>query len=50
MDRKRDKYEDEQLLVMLKQISAKGHNAEVKQNRDGTWVVYEVKKEKRMVR
>ena len=50
MDRKQNKYEDEQLLVILKQISAKGHNAEVKQNKDATWVVYDVTKEKRMVR
>ncbi len=50
MDRKNSKHEDEKLLVILKEISAKGHNAEVKQDKDGTWVVYDVSKEKKMVR
>lgn len=40
---------DQQLLKKLKRISAKGNNAEVKQNRDGTWVIYEVKKIKEVV-
>lgn len=40
---------DTKLLEILKKISTKGHNAEVKQNRDGTWTVYDVKKEKTMI-
>lgn len=40
---------DSKLLEILKRISKKGNNAEVKQNRDGTWTVYEVKKQKTLV-
>lgn len=40
---------DTKLLEILKKISTKGYNAEVKQNRDGTWTVYDVKKEKTMI-
>lgn len=53
MEKKSNNYSpistDTKLLEILKEISAKGHNAEVKQNRDGTWTVYDVKKEKTMV-
>ena len=43
-DRNKSEAEREQkLLSKLKQISARGNNAEVKQDRDGNWVVYEVK-------
>lgn len=40
---------DEKLITELKRISAKGNNAEVKRDKNGEWIVYEVKKEKRMV-
>lgn len=49
MDRIEKNKNDFELLKKLKEISAKGHNAEVKQNKDGTWVVYDVKKEKMMI-
>lgn len=53
MEKKNNNYSaistDSKLLEILKKISAKGHNAEVKQNGDGTWTVYDVKKEKTMV-
>ena len=40
-DRNKSEAEREQkLLSKLKQISARGNNAEVKQDRDGNWVVY----------
>lgn len=49
-DRNKSEAEREQkLLSKLKQISARGNNAEVKQDRDGNWVVYEVKKTKAIV-
>lgn len=40
---------DKKMVEEVKRISAKGHNAEVKQNRDGTWTIYDVKKEKKKV-
>lgn len=49
MDKKTNATTDEKLLETLKKISAKGHNAEVKQNKDGSWIIYDVKKEKTMV-
>lgn len=49
-DRNKSEAEREQkLLSKLKRISAKGNNAEVKQDRDGNWIVYEVKKTKAIV-
>ena len=49
-DRNKSEAEREQkLLSKLKQLSARGNNAEVKQDRDGKWVVYEVKKTKAIV-
>ena len=46
-DRNESEAEREQkLLNKLKRISARGNNAEVKQDRDGNWIVYEVKKTK----
>lgn len=49
MDRKNNRNNDLELLKKLKEISSKGNNAEVKQNKDGTWVVYEVKKDKTLI-
>jgi hypothetical protein len=40
---------DEKMVAELKRISDKGNNAEVKRDKNGEWIVYEVKKEKRMV-
>lgn len=40
---------DRKMVEEVKRISAKGHNAEVKQSKDGKWIVYEVKKDKKMV-
>lgn len=40
---------DRKMVEEVKRISAKGNNAEVKQSKDGKWIVYEVKKEKKMV-
>lgn len=40
---------DKKMVEEVKRISAKGHNAEVKQNQDGTWTIYDVKKEKKKV-
>ena len=49
-DRNKSEAEREQkLLIKLKRISARGNNAEVKQDRDGNWIVYEVKKIKAVV-
>ena len=49
-DRNKSEAEREQkLLSKLKRISAKGNIAEVKQDRDGNWIVYEVKKTKAIV-
>lgn len=46
-DRNESEAEREQkLLNKLKRISARGNNAEVKQDRDGNWIVYEVKKQR----
>lgn len=50
MDRLPIGINDMQVLDLIKKISAKGHNAEVKQNKDGTWTIYDVKKEKTTVR
>ena len=35
---------DEMIIVAIKRIVAKGNHAEVKQRKDGSLVVYEVKK------
>lgn len=40
---------DRRLIDALKNITLRGNNAEVKSNRDGTWIVYEVKKKKEVV-
>ena len=40
---------DEKMVAELKRISAKGNNAEVKQNKNGEWIVYEVRKDKKKV-
>ena len=49
-DRNKSEAEREKkLLSKLKRISARGNNAEVKQDRDGNWIVYEVKKIKAVV-
>lgn len=49
-DRNKSEAEREQkLLIKLKRISARGNNAEVKQDRDENWIVYEVKKIKAVV-
>ena len=40
---------DEKMLVKVKSISARGNNAEVKKDKDGNWVIYEVKKKKTKV-
>ena len=48
-DRNKSEAEREQKLLKLKRISARGNNAEVKQDRDGNWIVYEVKKIKAVV-
>ena len=50
LHRRRDMDEkDRKMVEEVKRISAKGHNAEVKQSKDGKWIVYEVKKDKKMV-
>ena len=49
-DRNESEAEREQkLLSKLKRISARGNNAEVKQDREENWIVYEVKKIKAVV-
>lgn len=40
---------EKKLLSKLKRISARGNNAEVKKDRNGNWIVYEVKKTKAVV-
>lgn len=40
---------DDKLLNILRRISAKGKNAEVKLDKNGKWIVYEVSKEKKLV-
>lgn len=41
--------QDEKMVAEIKEISAKGNNAEVKQDKDGNWIVYEVSKKKKKV-
>ncbi len=36
--------EDEKIVVLLHKICSRGNSAEVKQNKDGTLKVYEIKK------
>lgn len=38
---------DEYLVEECKRIVDKGHSAEVKKAKDGTWVIYDVKKERK---
>lgn len=41
---------DKKMVEEVKRISAKGHNAEVKQDsKSGKWIVYDVSKNKKMV-
>lgn len=40
---------EKKLINKLKDISARGNNAEVKLNHDGSWTIYEVKKKKEKV-
>ncbi|WP_155834476.1 hypothetical protein [Butyrivibrio sp. FC2001] len=40
---------DEKLVEKLKFITSKGCNAEVKKEKNGNWVVYEVNKKKSIV-
>ena len=40
---------DRKMVNELKSISARGNNAEVKQDKDGNWVIYEVKKKRTKV-
>lgn len=43
MDRTKRTINDDKLLSILRRISAKGKNAEVKMDKNGKWIVYEVK-------
>lgn len=49
MDRTMRTINDDKLLNILRRISEKGKNAEVKMDKNGKWVVYEVSKEKKLV-
>lgn len=40
---------DKKMLLEMKRISKKGNNAEVKQDKNGDWVIYEVHKTKTKV-
>lgn len=40
---------DGKVLKEIEKISEKGNHAEVKKNKDGDWVIYEVKKKKTKV-
>lgn len=40
---------DLMMVVEVKNISARGNNAEVKQDKNGDWIVYEVQKKKKKV-
>lgn len=40
---------DVHLVEECKRIVEKGNSAEVKKSKDGSWVVYEVKKERKQV-
>lgn len=40
---------DEEMIRELKIISAKGNSAEVKREKDGSWVIYEVQKKRKKV-
>lgn len=42
-------YEDQKMVNLVKTISEKGSHAEVKKDKDGNWIVYEVNKKKRVV-
>ena len=39
---------DAKMVEEVKDISKHGNHAEVKKDKDGNWVVYEVKKKKRV--
>lgn len=41
---------DQKMVEQVKEISAKGNHAEVKQDSKGEWVIYEVRKTKKKVR
>lgn len=44
---KREGYtSDQELIALIKAVTAKGGSAEVKRTTDGGWVVYGVKKER----
>lgn len=49
MDMTKRTINDDKLLNILRRISAKGKNAEVKLDKNGKWIVYEVSKEKKLV-
>ena len=40
---------DIRLVEECKRIIEKGNNVEIKKSKDGSWVVYEVKKERKQV-
>lgn len=40
---------DSKMVAEVKSISARGNNAEVKQDKNGKWIVYEVQKKKKKV-
>lgn len=40
---------DVKMLEEVKSISARGNNAEVKRDRQGRWIIYEIKKKKKQI-
>lgn len=40
---------DQKMVEEVKSISARGNNAEVKRDKNGDWIVYEVLKKKKKV-
>lgn len=41
--------EDKRMVAMVKAISQKGSHAEVKKDKAGNWIVYEVNKKRNMI-
>lgn len=40
---------DRKMIEEIRKISAKGNSAEVKRDKDGNYVIYEIKKKRTMV-
>lgn len=41
--------DDKKMVAEVKAIAEKGSHAEVKKDRDGNWIIYEVSKKRKMI-